>query len=104
MAGGGRVDNVLAGIGRSPNLALTGITDPGYNAAGASYQIARFVFEIGSNNWFMSEPKLAAKSGISDPGYNPKTADPGYNNQFDRLQKKLVPLWKSIERLNQDPQ
>jgi hypothetical protein len=52
----------------------------------------------------MSEPKLAAKSGISDPGYNPKTADPGYNNQFDRLQKKLVPLWKSIERLNQDPQ
>src|SRR5499427_9710708 len=24
--------------------------------------------------------------------------------EFDRLQKKLVPLWKSIERLNQDPQ
>src|SRR6201981_377898 len=24
--------------------------------------------------------------------------------QFDELQKKLVPLWKSIERLNQDPQ
>src|SRR6267378_1045812 len=24
--------------------------------------------------------------------------------QFDQLQKKLVPLWKSIERLNQDPQ
>src|SRR5207249_7752099 len=24
--------------------------------------------------------------------------------QFDRLQKKLVPLWKSIERFNQDPQ
>src|SRR5215471_16624409 len=23
---------------------------------------------------------------------------------FDRLQKKLVPLWKSIERFNQDPQ
>ena len=23
---------------------------------------------------------------------------------FDRLQKKLVALWKSIERLNQDPQ
>ncbi|PYK74038.1 MAG: carboxylate-amine ligase, partial [Verrucomicrobia bacterium] len=23
---------------------------------------------------------------------------------FDQLQKKLVPLWKSIERLNQDPQ
>src|SRR3989454_1885331 len=25
-------------------------------------------------------------------------------SEFDRLQKKLVPLWKSIERLNQDPQ
>ena len=25
-------------------------------------------------------------------------------NQFDRLQKKLVPLWKSIECFNQDPQ
>ncbi|MGB9476291.1 MAG: peptide ligase PGM1-related protein [Candidatus Udaeobacter sp.] len=24
--------------------------------------------------------------------------------QFDQLQRKLVPLWKSIERLNQDPQ
>ena len=24
--------------------------------------------------------------------------------QFDRLQKKLVPLWKSIEHMNQDPQ
>jgi hypothetical protein len=24
--------------------------------------------------------------------------------QFDQLQKKLVPLWKSIERFNQDPQ
>jgi len=24
--------------------------------------------------------------------------------EFDQLQKKLVPLWKSIERLNQDPQ
>jgi len=25
-------------------------------------------------------------------------------DQFDHLQKKLVPLWKSIERFNQDPQ
>src|SRR5881296_724044 len=25
-------------------------------------------------------------------------------DEFDQLQKKLVPLWKSIERLNQDPQ
>src|SRR5438094_3479962 len=24
--------------------------------------------------------------------------------RFDHLQKKLVPLWKSIERFNQDPQ
>jgi len=29
---------------------------------------------------------------------------PDSHAQFDRLQKKLVPLWKSIERLNQDPQ
>src|SRR5438128_9696589 len=36
----------------------------------------------------MSEPRLAT----------------GSQDQFDRLQKKLVPLWKSIERLNQDPQ
>jgi len=43
----------------------------------------------------MSERKLAAESGITDPGYN---------DEFDQLQKKLVPLWKSIERLNQDPQ
>jgi hypothetical protein len=36
----------------------------------------------------MPEPKLATKS----------------DNQFDQLQKKLVPLWNSIERFNQDPQ
>src|SRR5712664_3406146 len=30
------------------------------------------------------------------------TADP--QAEFDQLQKKLVPLWKSIERFNQDPQ
>src|SRR6478736_7660931 len=29
---------------------------------------------------------------------------PNSHAEFDRLQKKLVPLWKSIERLNQDPQ
>src|ERR1700745_3546674 len=28
----------------------------------------------------------------------------GSDPDFDRLQKKLVPLWKSIERFNQDPQ
>jgi hypothetical protein len=36
----------------------------------------------------MSERKVAADSQA----------------EFDRLQKKLVPLWKSIERFNQDPQ
>src|SRR5213594_808241 len=36
----------------------------------------------------MSEGKVAADSQA----------------KFDRLQKKLIPLWKSIERLNQDPQ
>jgi hypothetical protein len=36
----------------------------------------------------MSESKLATDSQA----------------EFDRLQKKLVPLWKSIERFNQDPQ
>src|SRR6476619_412565 len=29
---------------------------------------------------------------------------PDLQTEFDRLQKKLVPLWKSIERFNQDPQ
>jgi hypothetical protein len=33
-----------------------------------------------------------------------KSAIPDSQAEFDRLQKKLVPLWKSIERLNQDPQ
>src|SRR6266511_3137136 len=28
----------------------------------------------------------------------------GSQAEFDQLQKKLVPLWKSIERFNQDPQ
>ncbi len=42
----------------------------------------------------MSERKL---TGITDPGYNSQA-------EFDQLQKKLVPLWKSIERFNQDPQ
>jgi hypothetical protein len=36
----------------------------------------------------MSEPEVAKAS----------------EEEFDRLQKKLVPLWKSIERFNQDPQ
>src|SRR5213594_5174700 len=36
----------------------------------------------------MAKPKVASES----------------KDQFDYLQKKLVPLWKSIERFNQDPQ
>ena len=40
------------------------------------------------NSALMSEPKVAKAS----------------QTEFDRLQKKLVPLWKSIERFNQDPQ
>src|SRR5207245_10301965 len=39
------------------------------------------------NNALMAEQKLAADSQA----------------EFDQLQKKLVPLWKSIERFNQDP-
>src|SRR5213080_1409632 len=35
--------------------------------------------------------------------FEPRLAT-GSQDQFDRLQKKLVPLWKSIERFNQDPQ
>ena len=31
-------------------------------------------------------------------------AAPDLQTEFDQLQKKLVPLWKSIERFNQDPQ
>ena len=37
------------------------------------------------------------KTGITDPGDSSQA-------QFDQLQKKLVPLWKSIERFSQDPQ
>src|SRR5262249_43289898 len=37
---------------------------------------------------FMSERKMTTDS----------------QTEFDQLQNKLVPLWKSIERFNQDPQ
>jgi hypothetical protein len=36
---------------------------------------------------------------VSEGGLTAESAD-----QFDQLQKKLLPLWKSIESLNQDPQ
>jgi hypothetical protein len=45
----------------------------------------------------MSERKVAAESGIIPPSRD-------YDAEFDKLQRKLVPLWKSIERFNQDPQ
>lgn len=45
----------------------------------------------------MSESKLTVEAGIADAGYRSQ-------DQFDQLQKKLVPLWKSIECFNQDPQ
>jgi len=32
------------------------------------------------------------------------SSTPNLQGEFDQLQKKLVPLWKSIERFNQDPQ
>lgn len=32
------------------------------------------------------------------------SSNPDSQTKFDQLQKKLVPLWKSIERFNQDPQ
>jgi hypothetical protein len=32
------------------------------------------------------------------------SSSPDSQEQFDQLQKKLVPLWKSIEHLNEDPQ
>jgi len=38
-----------------------------------------------------------SKAGITDAGSSSQA-------QFDQLQKKLVPLWKSIERFSQDPQ
>ena len=40
------------------------------------------------NSALMSEPEVSK----------------AFSAEFDRLQKKLVPLWKSIERFNQDPQ
>jgi hypothetical protein len=44
--------------------------------------------KIWPNRAIMPEPKLASES----------------QDQFDQLQKKLVPLWKSIQSFNQDPQ
>ena len=46
------------------------------------------IFEIGPNPLFSAAPIVLA----------------AFSAEFDRLQEKLVPLWKSIERFNQDPQ
>ena len=55
----------------------------------ATTQIARFVWEMRLNSAaFMLQREIL------------KASSP----EFDQLQKKLVPLWKSIERFNQDPQ
>src|SRR5262249_36417026 len=50
--------------------------------------VIRFTLRKDFSSLLMSERKLATDSQA----------------KFDRLQKKLIPLWKSIERLNQDPQ
>ena len=42
---------------------------------------------------------MSLRLPVSERGLTAESAD-----QFDQLQKKLVPLWKSIESLNQDPQ
>jgi PGM1 C-terminal domain/ATP-grasp domain len=63
-------------------LSSTGIPDPGYSKS------LEFAYEMSFNTELMTERKLA-----TDP-----------QAEFDQLQQKLVPLWKSIERFNQDPQ
>lgn len=52
----------------------------------------------------MSERKPTPGAAIIDPGYNNRITGPDDDAEFDQLQKKLVPLWKSIEQFNQDPQ
>src|SRR6476659_8558169 len=90
VAGRSRIANVVVDIGDAGPFDYylsywppAGIIDPGYNA-----QIARFVWEIRFNSALMSEREVSK----------------AFSAEFDRLQKKLVPLWKSIERFNQDPQ
>jgi len=67
------------------NALQGGIIDPGYQDPA---QIARFVLGMSFSSALMSEPETPKASSA----------------EFDQLQKKLVPLWKSIERFNQDPQ
>ena len=67
------------------NALQGGIIDPGYQDPA---QIARFVLGMSFNSALMSEREIPKASSA----------------EFDQLQKKLVPLWKSIESFNQDPQ
>ena len=61
----------------------------GFRGSAASLpKSARFVYQIRFNNALMPEGNITADSQA----------------EFDQLQKKLVPLWKSIEHFNQDPQ
>jgi hypothetical protein len=71
-------------------LFPSGINDPGYNNRPPipASKSARFLHCISFSSLRMSEQKAATDSQA----------------EFDQLQKKLVPLWKSIERFNQDPQ
>src|SRR5712672_999365 len=90
VAGRSRIANVVVDIGDAGPFDYylsywppAGIIDPGYNA-----QIARFVWEMRFNSALMSE----------------REASKTFAAEFDRLHEQLVPLWKSIERFNQDPQ
>jgi len=56
-----------------------------------------FALNKGLASLFMPDSGTTTETGVTDPGYNDQA-------QFDRLQEKLVPLWKSIECFNQDPQ
>src|SRR6476619_6641007 len=90
-AGRSRIANVVVDIGDAGPFdyylscwPLAGVIDPGYNAGKPS----RFVYQMSLNSSLMSEREISKAS----------------QTEFDRLQEKLVPLWKSIERFNQDPQ